>query len=263
MQSAGLLVLTTLQTVVGFELVKPSVVYVTPTGWCAEARLDRLVHTCTEAARGGAAMIQIRDHKADEEEIQAATRSVRRALEMAGCEACPVVVNGYLLDAAAAGASGVHLRESAVREKDMDLKFFVSRCRVVLEQTTGRPAIVGCSAHSVESVLLAAAAGVDYVQVGTMFPTATHPEKKIVEGPELVAAVLGAFAARNQPAPVLVGVGGIEDGNCAEVVKAGAHGVAVIRAIAASAAPADAVAKMRDTMAAALSSSSSSTLPLG
>jgi thiamine-phosphate pyrophosphorylase len=89
--------------------------------------------------------------------------------------------------------------------------------------------------HTQEAALRAAELGVDYLQVGTMFPTGSHPEKgDTVEGPKLMAQVDAALrAAGRREALALVGVGGINEANCARVVAAGADGVAVISGLAA------------------------------
>lgn len=75
----------------------------------------------------------------------------------------------------------------------------------------------------------------DYLQVGTMFPTGSHPEKgAAVEGPELMAAVDAALRrAGLRQGLALVGVGGIAEGNAGRVAVAGADGVAVISGLAA------------------------------
>lgn len=174
--------------------------------------------------------------------MKGAARAVCDALLSAGC-ACNVCVNGCLEDAVAAGASGLHLRERWL-SAEIDLAEFVSRARVSLG---GSNSIIGCSAHSVKSVLTAASAGVDYVLVGTMFPTQTHPEKVEVEGPNLIASALEALDAM-QTRPLLIGVGGINSANCAGVIESGADGVAVIRAISDQKQPADAAASILSVM---------------
>lgn len=226
--------------VASFEFAKgPCVFYVTPTGWCDPSKQEDLVVSCKAAAAGGASAIQVRDHEASSSNIQAAARAVRSAV--AGTT-CRVVVNGYLEDAVFSGADGVHLRERWLSEKGA--ADFVSRARVAMNG-----GLVGCSAHSVESVLAAAKAGVDYVQIGTMFRTMTHPDKVEVEGPELVSAAVDALRGLEQRHKVkLIGVGGIDTSNCADVTRAGADGVAVIRAICSSRDPAGAVRIMLDSM---------------
>ncbi|EQC38585.1 hypothetical protein SDRG_04288 [Saprolegnia diclina VS20] len=94
------------------------------------------------------------------------------------------------------------------------------------------PSIYGFSVHSVPSARRAIKLGASYLQVGTMFPTASHPEKKVVEGPALIHEIHKRF-----PNVPLIGIGGIDETNCAEVLAAGASGVSVIRAILAAKGP--------------------------
>ena len=82
---------------------------------------------------------------------------------------------------------------------------------------------IGASVHSVVEALERAAEGADFVVAGSVFSTATHPGRAPA-GPALVASCLEAGV------PV-VGIGGIESGNARQVLKAGACGIAVIRAV--------------------------------
>ena len=77
------------------------------------------------------------------------------------------------------------------------------------------------------------------LQVGTMYPSLSHPEKTEVEGLQLMEEVRQscAQAAPQRPGtavchtrlPLLIGVGGIDATNAGPVIAAGADGVAVIR----------------------------------
>lgn len=93
--------------------------------------------------------------------------------------------------------------------------------------------ILGRSTHSVEQARRAEAEGADYVAVGSMFPTTTKPDFHLV-GPELVRTVRGHVQAP------LVGIGGITLANVADVIRAGADGVAVISAVCGAPDPAEA-----------------------
>lgn len=81
----------------------------------------------------------------------------------------------------------------------------------------------------------AAKLGADYLQVGTMFMTPSHPEKLEVEGPgllrEIVEVLKGGGEGILRDRVLLCGIGGINKDNCGEVIGAGADGVAVINAI--------------------------------
>lgn len=80
------------------------------------------------------------------------------------------------------------------------------------------------------------------IQVGTMFSSASHPEKDEMEGPRMIQqvrqklkeSVTSDSNSGSRKHTHIVGVGGIELDNIAEVIKAGADGVAVISAISKS-----------------------------
>jgi thiamine-phosphate pyrophosphorylase len=95
-----------------------------------------------------------------------------------------------------------------------------------------RPGMVlGRSTHSVAQARQAQADGADYIAVGSMFPTQTKPDFELV-GPELLRAV------RPETKAPLVGIGGITRANVAQVIRAGADGVAVISAVCGASDPA-------------------------
>jgi thiamine-phosphate pyrophosphorylase len=81
---------------------------------------------------------------------------------------------------------------------------------------------------------------VDYLLLGTVFATATHPGMPS-GGLALVCA------ARERVRPSLLAIGGITPTNAASVVEAGADGVAVVSAILAAPDPQSAA---RDLVAA-------------
>lgn len=94
----------------------------------------------------------------------------------------------------------------------------------------GKGPVLGRSCHGPGEAAAALAAGADYVTLSPVFATASHPG----------AAALGldCFAGwcRQVPGPVLA-LGGVEPGNLPGVLHAGAHGVAIIRAILGQADP--------------------------
>ena len=66
--------------------------------------------------------------------------------------------------------------------------------------------------------------GVDYLMVGTIYGTASHPGRP-PSGPWLIEAVKARVRTH------LYAIGGINASNAGEVMRAGADGVAVIRSI--------------------------------
>jgi len=174
---------------------------VTPPGWAAAGRRADLERVARAAAKGGAALVQLRDADASMDELQSAGAAVRDAVQGTDCS---VVINGV-----------EHLPER--------------KWRAVETRPSGP---LGCSAHSVEAVVAAAALGADYIQLGTMFATQTHPGK-VPEGPGLATECRRALDELEAPPlpPLLIGVGGVDATNAATLVEAGCDGVAVIRGI--------------------------------
>ncbi|OQS03252.1 hypothetical protein THRCLA_04455 [Thraustotheca clavata] len=80
------------------------------------------------------------------------------------------------------------------------------------------PPYFGVSVHSIDTAEQAINMGAFYLQVGTMFPTTSHPEKNVVEGPKLMQQIRQRF-----PSTPLIGIGGISQDNCSHVLDAGAN----------------------------------------
>lgn len=89
----------------------------------------------------------------------------------------------------------------------------------------GARAWVGVSRHTADGVAGAGSEGADYVFLGTIFPTASHPG---VRGIGVAALVEALRRAKNVP---VLGIGGVGPSEVAELVAAGAYGVAAIRGI--------------------------------
>lgn len=111
-----------------------------------------------------------------------------------------------------------------------------------LRVARGRLAL-GVSAHSVSEVRAAAAGGANYVVLGTIFPSPTHPSV-----PPLGAAALSE--SRGSGAPV-VAIGGIDADRAEAVLAAGASGVAVLSAVWGSPDPVEAAAGLLERLLAA------------
>ena len=112
--------------------------------------------------------------------------------------------------AIAARTAGVHLPSSSVPAS-------------AIRQRFGHRLLIGQSTHHPEEVAEAKAAGVDYVTFGPVFDT---PSKRVYGTP---TGLEGLGQAVRQGLPVLA-LGGIGPNQMAEVAKAGAAGIAGIRA---------------------------------
>jgi thiamine-phosphate diphosphorylase len=83
--------------------------------------------------------------------------------------------------------------------------------------------VVGVSTHGLEESREASALGADFLLLGTIFSTPSHPGMP-GSGVELISSCAGVGT------PVIA-IGGIDVQSVGPVISAGAHGVAVIRAV--------------------------------
>jgi len=101
---------------------------------------------------------------------------------------------------------------------------------------------IGKSVHNLAEAEAASAEGADYLVVGPVFATASHPGR-----PPLGLAGLKAIAGSVPELPVIA-IGGVTVDRVRDVRTNGAYGVAAIRALWDNAEPADAVRRMREWM---------------
>jgi thiamine-phosphate pyrophosphorylase len=168
-----------------------------------------VVRTAEAALEGGAGVIQLRDKDASTRELLRIAIELRRVTRAAGAL---FIVNDRLDVALAAEADGVHVGQD-------DMPAHLTR------RLVGPRMIVGVSCHDVDEARRALADGADYLGVGALFPTPTKPDAGQATG----LAVIGEIrAATGLP---IVGIGGINARNAAEVIAAGADGIAVVSAV--------------------------------
>ena len=168
------------------------------------ARPDLGVRAAAIAAAGSAVALHARDQTA----AVLATSAVR-LLTLARPPEAAVFVNGRSDIAAAVGAHGVQLGRQDLSPLD---------ARRVLPRGW-----IGCSVHSQDEATAAVEEGADFLMVGNIFATESHPGRPAA-GLELVRQ------AANCGVPVIA-IGGITVPRAAEVRAAGAYGVAAIRAL--------------------------------
>jgi len=101
---------------------------------------------------------------------------------------------------------------------------------------------IGRSVHDLGEAEAARTEGADYLVVGPVFATASHPGHA-----PLGLERLQAIASAVDGLPVIA-IGGITADRVREVKKSGAYGVAAIRALWDDAEPAEAVRRMREWM---------------
>ncbi len=185
---------------------------------CPDRLKGRDLAALAEAAiRGGADVLQLRNKTASDKEFLAEAKVLRSLTHHMGV---PLIVNDRLQLARECGADGVHLGQD-----DGTL--------VQARQLLGENALIGRSTHSAEQALAAEREGFDYIGVGPVYATPTKPGRAAV-GLELVR-----FASKNIKIP-FVAIGGIDENNIYEVLKAGAKCVAVVRSLMGSDNPGEA-----------------------
>ena len=167
--------------------------------------VDGLRARAERAVNGGATMIQLRLKDADARALVEVAKALVRALPRV-----PVIVNDRLDVALVAGAAGVHVGPD-------DLPAAAVR-RLVPEGF-----VVGASVGSDAEIVLAR--GADYVGIGPLYETASKPDAGRAIGPVAFARLAKACRI---PA---VAIGGIDASNAGAAMRAGAAGVAVIRAV--------------------------------
>lgn len=176
-------------------------------------------------AHGAAVALHVRGHGHTGRALHDAVDPLARRGDATGSL---VLVNDRLDVALTAGAHGAQLGRRSLP---------LAAARPLL----GGDARIGYSAHAAGEAAEAARAGADFVVLGPVYATATHPGRQGA-GPGLLsaAAALGV--------PVLA-IGGITPERVAEVMAAGAHGVAVLSGVWGAAEPVAAAGRYLDALA--------------
>ena len=198
------------------ELPAPCLMLVTDRQQTGGRPLDAVV---AAALDGGVNVVQLREKDLPGADLYHLAEKVRAAV---GTRAL-LLVNERIDVALAVGADGVQLGATGLPCK-------VAR-RLLPEHLIGR------SVHDTARAAEAVATGADLLLVGTMFASRSHPGTP-PNGPTLVRKI-----ATLTPTPQ-VGIGGITAANAAQVIAAGASGVAIISEIVAALDPREAAARL-------------------
>jgi len=179
-----------------------------------------LIEIAEAAFRGGCRWFSLREKDLPEAE----RRELLRALVALGRRFDAIVMaHDDIASVVATGAGGVHLPGGGDPA--------AARRRLA-------GGLIGVSAHSPDECARQLAAGADYVTLSPVFTSASKPEY----GPAIGLDALAA-AARLATGPVIA-LSGIDAGNAAACVAAGASGVAVMGEIMRAAAPEDVVRRL-------------------
>jgi thiamine-phosphate pyrophosphorylase len=165
-----------------------------------------------DALRGGLRALQLREKDLSAAQLLEIAVELRQLTREYGAK---LLINDRVDVALAAGADGVHLGKAGLP---------VPEARRML----GSERLIGYSAHSVDEALQAQMAGADFVTLGPVY----HTPSKAQYGEPLGLSALSE-AVRVVAIPVFA-LGGVKPASVAQVLSAGAHGVALISAVMAA-----------------------------
>jgi thiamine-phosphate pyrophosphorylase len=175
-----------------------------------------------------ATLVQLRDKQDSTRVMTEEARALRSVLEPHGV---PLIINDRVDVALAAEADGVHIGQDDMAPDD---------ARLLL----GRAAIIGLSIKTAEQARTAPLDLLNYVAIGGVYGTTSkdNPDPPIgINGLRVIVDVIRA----RQPKFPICAIAGINSSNAADVIAAGADGVAVISALSLAPDPAAAAQNLR------------------
>ena len=175
------------------------------------------------AVDGGATVVQLREKDCSTREFIEQAMAIKDFLKDRGV---PLIINDRVDVAQAVEADGVHLGQT-----DMPLG--------TAKRILGDSMIIGISAESLQDAVEAEKGGADYLGVSPIYATPTKTDTAPPLGLE------GLREIRKAVRIPLVGIGGLNRDNAAEVIRSGADGVAVVSAIVAADDPQMAASDLR------------------
>ena len=168
-----------------------------------------MVRTARLAAENGATVVQLRAPNWKKRQWLATARELKSVLEPFGV---PLIINDHIDIALAVDADGVHVGQDDMPVADV-------------RRLIGPDKWLGLSVTNAVQMTEVPYELVDYLGIGPVYPTGTKSDAAPVVG---VSAFAELVAESRLP---VVGIGGIQVGNCLPLVQAGAKGVAVVSAI--------------------------------
>ena len=162
--------------------------------------------------KGGVTVVQLREKNCSTLEYILLAKRVKLILKSAGV---PLIINDRIDVALACQADGVHVGQT-------DMPYQEAR------RIMGRKAIVGLTVETMDQARQAENLDADYLGVSTIYGTPTKTDTINEWGLD------GLQYLRGQTKHLLVAIGGINRSNAANVIQAGADGIAVVSAICAA-----------------------------
>nr|WP_320119900.1 thiamine phosphate synthase [uncultured Marinifilum sp.] len=161
------------------------------------------------AVKGGVSMVQIREKDSSTKDFYELALSVKQILKAYNV---PLIINDRLDIALAVDADGLHIGQR-------DLPYRKAR------EIFGPDKIIGLSVENIEQAVEANKLDVDYIGLSPVFSTQT---KNDIAKPLDLEGVNKIALFTKHPT---VAIGGINSENTADIIKAGANGIAVVSAI--------------------------------
>jgi len=183
-----------------------SLYLVTDSGLALDKPLDWIVE---EAVKGGVTIVQLREKKLNTRDFLNLAKKLKVMLQGYNV---PLLINDRVDIALASGADGVHIGQSDMPYLDV-------------RKLLGNDAIIGLSLESYEQVEEGNSYDLDYVAVSPVFITPT--KKELTQG----LGIEGVRKISNSSNHPCVGIGGIHKSNAAQIIAAGAVGIAVVSEI--------------------------------
>ena len=177
------------------------------------------------AIAGGVDIVQLREKQLPDEELASVANAARVLCETLDAM---LIVNDRPWVAREARADGVHVGQDDIPPAEV-------------RELVGPEMLIGLSTHSPEQIDAVDASVVDYIGVGPIHATPTKPGRPAV-GLELIG-----YAAAHAKVPFFA-IGGLDAGNLAQALDAGATRACVLRAIAAAEDPEQAARALRDLL---------------
>ncbi len=178
----------------------------------ALARGRPLEFVVEQAVKGGVTMVQLREKECSVKEFIMLAIKLKALLHGYNI---PLIINDRLDVAIASDADGLHIGQN-------DIPYNIAR------KLLGKDKIIGLSVENIHQAVEANSIDVDYIGLSPVFETPTKTDAAPPLGLEGVRKI--AALSKHK----MVGIGGINASNAADVIKAGTHGVAVVSAIMAA-----------------------------
>ncbi len=189
----------------------------------ASLRGRTLTDVVQAAVSGGVGCVQLREKQANSRDFYAQAVAL---MELLAPFKVPLVINDRLDIALACGAQGVHLGQS-------DLPVQVAR------KLLPHHMFIGWSVETLDDVARSATLPLDYLGVSPVFATPTKTDTAQPWG------LAGLQLVRAATALPLVAIGGIHLGNAAQLMLAGADGLALVSALCSAEDPCAAAHELR------------------